>query len=474
MLRVLAACGAALLAATAARAAPPNVEPIRLTLRPAAAPEPALRYRLLPELRDQKPGNAAELYGKAVGLLESMPADPAGKRQRDEQMDQWQRMPLGDLPRADVRRSLEPYKEMFRLVEQAARCEHCDWGLAQRIREKGIGVPLPEFQGARQIASFLAVRARLEMAEGRLDDALSTLRTGFALARHVGDAPTLITGLIGIAIGSTMAGQLDVLIQQPGAPNLSWPLTDLPRPFIDLRRPLQGERISAYAAFPGCYEMVADPHARPLAPEQARKLLAVLNANPLRINHFPESVQMIHKIMRKHEQAKRVLITQGRPRELVEAMPHVQVALLHSFAQYDRFLDEVVKWQTYPCWEARPHLADAVKRLEAQAKSTASEPAFPFAAQLLPAIDKVLAARTRLDRKLAALRCLEALRLYAARTGRLPATLGDVKDVPVPIDPFTGEKFAYEAHGERATLSSPPAPGVHGGYEVSYEVTLQR
>src|SRR5688500_8032600 len=50
--------------ATAAVAQPP-VKPTQLTLRPAAAPVPALRYRLLPEVREQSPGNAAQLYYRA-------------------------------------------------------------------------------------------------------------------------------------------------------------------------------------------------------------------------------------------------------------------------------------------------------------------------------------------------------------------------------------------------------------------------
>src|SRR5262245_29721368 len=40
----------------------------RLTLSPARLPVPVLRYPLLPELRDQIPGNAALVYRKAVRL----------------------------------------------------------------------------------------------------------------------------------------------------------------------------------------------------------------------------------------------------------------------------------------------------------------------------------------------------------------------------------------------------------------------
>src|SRR5262245_48672164 len=54
-----------LLTAVPATAQPPPVETIRLTLRPAGAPVPSLKYQLLPELRDRTAGNAAVLYFRA-------------------------------------------------------------------------------------------------------------------------------------------------------------------------------------------------------------------------------------------------------------------------------------------------------------------------------------------------------------------------------------------------------------------------
>src|SRR2546423_30682 len=53
------------LPAAAAPPAPPEPAPAILNLVPAAEPVPALKYRLLPELRDQHSGNAALLYYRA-------------------------------------------------------------------------------------------------------------------------------------------------------------------------------------------------------------------------------------------------------------------------------------------------------------------------------------------------------------------------------------------------------------------------
>jgi hypothetical protein len=471
MTRALTAACLLLLAALPVRADEAPFGPTRLTLQPAAAPSPALRYRLLPDLREQKPGDAAPLYRRAVPLLQQLGADAS------EQMAEWQKMPLGELPRVEIRRFLNDNREALDLVERAARCERCDWGLADRLRKQGINAALPEVQAMRQAAQLLAVRARLEMAEGHLDRAARALQAGLALARQVGEAPPLITTLVGMAVTAIMAQQIDQFVQCAQAPNLYWALTDLPRPFISLRVPLQGDQLMCYGTFPGLAEVAVDPTAGPLTPEQIEPMVKILVDGMGEVVGFKDRTVLALLIRSKHETAKRALVAQGRPRELVEKMPHVQVALLHAFLQYDRMLDEDLKWQSLPYWEARPKLRAAATRQRELLKPGADAPALPLAYYLLPAVDKVFQAQVRTDRRIAALRCVEAVRLYAAHHGgKLPATLGDIQEVPVPHDPLTGQPFQYRAAGGKATLygAPPDQERPHVGNAVSYELTLKR
>src|SRR5262249_3494835 len=134
----------------------------------------------------------------------------------------------------------------------------------------GISASLEEVQQLREFALLLAVRARVEMAEGKFDRVATTLRTGLAVARHAGEAPTVIGSLISVALASVALKQLDDFIQWDGAPNLYWALTDLPRPFVALRKALQGERITIYGVFPGFGEAAGDLNMGPLEPEQLR------------------------------------------------------------------------------------------------------------------------------------------------------------------------------------------------------------
>src|ERR1700684_2839256 len=72
---------------------------VRLTVQPMPAPRPALKYQLLPELRELKPGNAAQNYLKC--FMEQryffFNKEVAAERARYEVM------PLGELPQDKVR-----------------------------------------------------------------------------------------------------------------------------------------------------------------------------------------------------------------------------------------------------------------------------------------------------------------------------------------------------------------------------------
>jgi hypothetical protein len=76
---------------------------------------------------------------------------------------------------------------------------------------------------------------------------------------------------------------------------------------------------------------------------------------------------------------------------------------------------------------------------------------------LLPAIHKVAVAFNRLERRITALRIIEAVRMYAAaHEGRLPDKLADITEAPVPKDPGTGQPFQYRRDNKAATLIAPP------------------
>src|SRR5262249_30175549 len=94
-----------------------------------------------------------------------------------------------------------------------------------------------------------------------------------------------------------------------------------------------------------------------------------------------------------------------------------------------------------------------------------------------PAVLKCYEAHVRLERNLASLRCAEGIRLYAAtHEGKLPKTLADVTDTPLPFDPRTGKGFDdyYKNSGERAVLEVPPPPGLPANLGKRFEFARGR
>jgi hypothetical protein len=151
--------------------------------------------------------------------------------------------------------------------------------------------------------------------------------------------------------------------------------------------------------------------------------------------------------------ARRFLIERrGVPAKTVEAMAPAHLLLLHLAGEYFDARDDYFKAVYLPFPQARPILDEARKRRDEKHFAWAG---IKLLRALLPALDRVLLAHARLERKIAALRLVEALRLHAAANkGQLPESLDQLKVVPVPLDPCTGRPFVYRLDGDIATIIS--------------------
>lgn len=446
---------------------------ISLRLVPAAMPVPSMKYRLLPELRDQTPGNAIQGYYRAYS-----PEWQGYRREKNwaEPFDKAAEMPLAELRGSETAKTLAWLRtsSLLREVERAARRSYCDWELTSRLREDGIALLLPDLQGMREFAKLLAVRARLEMADGKFDDAARTLQTGYALARHTGEGPTLIHGLVGIAIATVMNKQVETWVQTPGAANFYWSLTDLPVSFIDLRNGFQGERIWLDSIVPQLRESLNDPTRPPFSPQQMREAMTKFMAV---IEYTPGEGQALSLLLvgAKYTGAKKFLAERGWTAAQIDAVPALQAVLMQEIYEYDRYFDLMTRGTNLPYYQGRRFADDGEDQLK---KMVAGPPlGVHIAAKLmLPAIGKVTMARARVDRQIAALRVVEAIRLFAeANGGKLPASLDDIVAVPVPLDPSTGQPFQYTVTGDKATIIGPsPFEKGSGLHKTHYEITIAK
>jgi hypothetical protein len=307
------------------------------------------------------------------------------------------------------------------------------------------------------------------------------VQTGFVLARHVAQGPTLIHFLIGTAITASFVTELEQVMQVPACPNLYWSLTALPRPLIDLRKGMEGELRSMEAIVP----VPKDVDKGPMTPEQALVALDRLwdgiqkhseTKEPLGL---PESrLGLAFYITLQHPSARKSLLAAGKTEAELDAMPPAQVVMLDVLVRFRNLRDEHFVWFNAPYPEAIQGLRKAEERVQELRRQS---PPFDYlqimVTLLLPAVNKVYGAQVRTERRIASLRTVEAVRLHAAKNGgQLPAKLADVTAVPVPADPVIGEPFEYVVEGNTFTINVPPPPGSRPeqGNHWKYVVTVAK
>jgi hypothetical protein len=250
------------------------------------------------------------------------------------------------------------------------------------------------------------------------------------------------------------------LIERPDAPNLYWALAVIPQPLVDLRKGYEFEYEMLELQFPDLADLDRPRSAEEWDAAFSRILIGVRkeyerltkmdkNSKPPRPGNAP--TDPASKSPDLPAARKYLAEVVGLSAARIEAMPPAEVLLRYLVAFYHELRDEVFKSTFVPFSQSR----SLVRQAEARLKSAPDTEAGRLARMFLPAIPKVLLAQVRLDRKLAALRTLEALRMHAAaHGGQLPDRLDEVTIVPVPNDPGTGRPFEYQRDGQSATLIS--------------------
>jgi len=474
----------AVLFGTATGRADEEPAPIKLTLHPADEPKPALKYRLLPPFLETTPGNAAVYYGK----VKSEQRQFFSSRELWENMERWRELPLKELrtlvefhgddirvptevdiapPGVDV----ELHGDDIRVptigniddsLSRGGRCRTCNWQLP-------IGdVPfydllLPQAQELRQFGRILATKARLQLARGDFDSAIMTLQSGYALGRHAAAGETLVNGLVGIGICHLMSDQLREHAQLPDAPNLYWALTDLPRPLIDLRRAYEVEAQGVALNFPE----IPDLSSAELSEDAWRNMLSQLVEGTILWNSTdqvyipPASDALDRRCQQLRTVAEQALIESGFKEDQVEAMSLHHISVLYTVTRHRLLLEQAIKYVSLPFPQAMAGIDAAIE----QAKQ--EQHIVPIAPRTGPGMRGPRIAIARLERQIAVLRVIEALRIFGARhQGQLPERLEDITAVPVPFDPVTGQAFIYLRDGEKAMLRGPALRNTSLNYEI--------
>lgn len=462
---------------------------IRMSVTPSPLPVPALRYRFLARDIDLKPGNAAPFYYRAMLDLPRQ-LEAVRKKYNEEELFKWygtgaEATPLEQLPLEKVRDAVNMSigGGVWDQLMEASQRRDCDFQLGL-TEVRGLELSsffLDEFQRSREISRMLAMRTRLAIAERRYDDAIETMRMNYRLARDFGSGPLLICGLVGIAEASITNNTVVEMIAAPDSPNLYWALSELPQPLVDVRAAVRLELDIVPRMFPFLHR--AETTAR--APQEWNRLFTEMFRELTKFHDGQVPLSAVGSdavagvaatvvSLLGYSHAKQQLIAQGMSPEQVEKMAVGQVMAIYTGRHYRRIADQYETLWYMPYWRMRQHakeIEDDFSRANLLSGAESRE-LLPLASIFLPAIQAARAAEVRLEREMAVLRVIEALRTYAAsHDGKLPQGLEDIQEVPVPMNPATGKPFFYRLEGQTAILELPSSDGIPGS-QRRFEIQL--
>jgi hypothetical protein len=200
---------------------------VQLIIHPTEFSESGKKYQLLPKVEALTDTDAAPLYEKAI---QSLPGDL-----KMDEIEQWLKTPPVELPLKKVQSVLQQVEPSLEFLNQASRCKRCEWPY---LYDDELSENLSKH---RRLLFFLSLKVRFQIAHGQYDNAIGTAQSGFAMAKHLGDDPALLRGLVGIGIAAHMCRQLEQLVQRPDTSNIYQALQDLPQPLIDLTKQAEWE-----------------------------------------------------------------------------------------------------------------------------------------------------------------------------------------------------------------------------------------
>jgi hypothetical protein len=458
---------------------------IRMTVTPAAEPVPALRYRLLARSIDLKSGNAAPYYRRAAIDVRPMMTRLRARFDEDTQLSPWygvvgdDAMPVAKLPLKKLREANQFFDPICDdNLQTAFERSSCDWelGLEDMRGLKLLTFLLQDVQQCREAGRMLMLRTRLAIAEKRYDDAITSMRYQYRIGSDVAKMPFLVCGLLGLWIDGMNNSTLIELIASQDSPNMYWALSVLPQPLIDLRPTMQFEMDNVPRIFPFTNRTETAQHA----PQEWNRLYtqtireysktgSTFRGGPnngKELDDTQAGVVATGLALAGYSQAKASLIAQGMDRDRIEKMSVGQVIAIYTERLSSKFSDENEKLWYMPYADMHKAWDALEKRIEDAKPFGRSEnrEIFPTASVLTQPIPTARVAQVRVERDLAAIQVIEALRMFAAdHDGKLPKTLNEITAVPVPNNPATGKAFKYRLDGQTAVLDLPRSDKVEAG-----------
>lgn len=455
---------------------------IQVALTPAGAPDPLLRYRLWPAPETRRNASVDAIISRAIILtiqasnLESSNSD-AGTTDRNEIQD-WQTMPLAQLPIAKVKKYLSQYGFALNELKRGESLMRTDYELhLQDLTTPELyGTLLPEMQQARQLSRVLALRARVAAAEHRWDDMIDDCRLGFRLADITGTrGHFLISRLVGQAIASVMQEVIEDAITQADPPNFYWALASVPAQHIyETQEAIEFEGSLVSRMIKTVGKLPDAPIGEELARSKLRELMESNTALSQTIQPLeaPTTMLLMDTLpIAVAEKSRQLLANTDQWKNRTEELSNSECVLRATVLEAQRTRDAWIAWSYLPDYLSEKYSDERDKLVNLNQDSLPGL-AKMILMQILPAFDSVTVAELRGIQKHNLLQTLEALRMHAKLTGELPKAIENLRPVPALPDPITQKDFAY-TRSSPTTATIQRSPTRQGDLKTKLNITLK-
>ena len=443
---------------------------------PAKSPvAPWMKISLLPPPHELQSGNAAPLYYRAI-LSASQAQNNLENRRKSQsessdeensprfwdQHQTWMETPMSELPIEDVEQGLRPFRRALEEAGFAARRSYCEWDFPVREAKTDIfNVLLDEIQECRMLARLIGLRVRLRLAQGRIEEAVADLQSGYALARNVGSRGFIVNHLVGEAIAEQMHELTLELLTQDDSPNLYWTISALPNPLIDARVSSQQEMMTLRIIFPEMFEALESNAVLNDAywDDQLRALISRwVDIDPPKYGNPGSTERLLQELAWQamaYSQAPRVkqemVAELGYSQAEVDAMPDARALLAHGAIRSQEIQDAYFAPLSLPYYEAERFYQ---QQYDAPPSTPIFTPQLAAETWLAPLQQHHLYLARSQD-WYQMMQIVESLRDYAHRHGQLPEKLDQLTELPInPISPITGKPFDYLREASDANVAT--------------------
>lgn len=456
-----------------------------LVLTPRAIERPFLKHRLFPPEYALKDGNAAT-------IILRMPWDQRPYMQQIyPKLDDYLNVSLDD-PKL-IANGTVSFDHFYEQLHRAAYRRTADWEYPLG-EEPSVNILLPDVQDSRGfVVKGLSIWIRYQIATGNLDKAREGILVGLAVSRHYARTPFLVVQLVSSALNTIMFMRVEELVAHPECANMYWALTALPRPLLDIRPTVEFEERILDSTFIG---------HRVLDTDQFPEKLTLQGIDNLRLSRPAEDWEVLLKtvvklyltesqqpglagpdVQRKvldniiqHARIELPNMVEGG-KERVSQMSDFEAGIRWFVAKHREFGQEITALMSLKPQQALPELLNLELRMKKFCESVGLESVY-----LIQNPYNIYIIAKRNDRRVDALRTVEAIRHFAARhDGRLPESLAEIDDPPVPDDPILEKPFDYKVDNGVATLTAEGIPAAdrrdNGGRgvlgEIRYRIRLR-